>query len=258
MRRLPCTLLAAVLAVFACGETPRERPRPAFDLDGPAPEAGAAREPGPSAPSASPPSTVLAAPEELPTVVFLGDSLSAGLHLASDQAFPAVLRELLARRGLPFRLVNAGVSGDTTAGGLARLDWLLRQEPDVVVVELGGNDGLRGLDPGAIEANLREIVARARGRGARVLLLGMVLPPNYGGTYTEAFAALYARVAEDLEVDLVPFFLRGVGGVPELNLPDGLHPTAEGHRVLAENLEPALARLLEELRDTIPPAEHGD
>ncbi len=179
-----------------------------------------------------------------PLVLFLGDSLSAGLHLPQEDAFPAVLQRLLAAQGVPFRMLNAGVSGDTTAGGLRRLDWLLKQEPEWVVVELGANDGLRGVTLHSIEANLRAIVEKAHEGGARVLLLGMRLPPNYGREYTSGFEGLFERVARDLELPFVPFFLEGVGGSSELNLSDGIHPTAEGHRVLAENLAPVLRELL--------------
>jgi len=177
-------------------------------------------------------------------IVFLGDSLTAGFGLAEEQAFPAVVEERLRRRGFAVRVVNAGVSGDTSAGGLARLDWVLRQEPDLLVVGLGANDGLRGLSTEATEANLRRIVAGAREAGVRVVLLGMKLPPNYGPRYTARFQALYPRIAKDLDVPLVPFLLEGVGGEPELNLPDGIHPNAEGHRRVAANVVPVVAEVL--------------
>jgi acyl-CoA thioesterase-1 len=171
-----------------------------------------------------------------PRVVFLGDSLSAGLHLAADQAFPAVLQQKLRADGVPFQLSNAGVSGDTSAGGLRRVDWVLRQKPAFVVVELGANDGLRGVPLASIEQNLRAIVAKIKAHGARVMLLGMRLPPNAGADYADGFAAIYPRIAEAEQVAYVPFFLAGVAGVPELNLEDGLHPTAEGHVRIAETL----------------------
>jgi acyl-CoA thioesterase-1 len=184
---------------------------------------------------------------EQPLVVFLGDSITAGLHLDAEDAFPAVLQREAEEAGLPFRLVNAGVSGDTTAGGLRRVDWLLRQEPDLVVVELGGNDGLRGVAVDAIEENLRAIVEKLTAGGARVLFLGMRLPPNYGPDYTGAFEALYDRVAEETDVAYVPFFMEGVGGVARLNMADGLHPTAAGHERLARTVWPALRDVLEAL-----------
>lgn len=180
----------------------------------------------------------------MPRVVFLGDSLTAGFGLAEAQAFPARVEELLEARGMEVEVVNAGVSGDTSAGGLARLDWLLSQKPDVVVVGLGANDGLRGLAPEETEGNLRAIVRGVREAGAEVVLLGMKIPPNYGPEYTQAFEEVYPRVAEDLGVPLVPFLLEGVGGEVELNLPDGIHPNAEGHRRVAENVAPVLAEVL--------------
>jgi acyl-CoA thioesterase-1 len=177
-------------------------------------------------------------------VVFLGDSLTAGLGLPADLAYPALLARALSADGLAVRVINAGVSGDTTAGGLRRLRWLLAQHPAVVVVGLGGNDALRGQPVGEIERNLRSIVAQARQAGAQVLLLGMQIPPNYGPDYTAAFAAIYPRVARDLQVPLVPFLLAGVGGVAELNQADGIHPTAAGQVKVAANVKPYLEQLL--------------
>jgi len=185
--------------------------------------------------------------EEGPVVAFLGDSISAGLHSDLEDAFPAVLQRRLAAEGAPFRLVNAGVSGDTTAGGLRRLDWVLKSSPELVVVELGGNDGLRGTPLEAVEENLRAIVAGVRAAGARVLLLGMQLPANYGPEYIEGFRALYTRTAEELDVPYLATFLDGVGGVAELNHPDGIHPNEEGHQRLADNVAPMLRELVLEL-----------
>lgn len=179
-----------------------------------------------------------------PKVIFLGDSISAGLHLPAEQAFPAVLARKLAAAGHPFRLVNAGVSGDTSAGGLRRLDWLLRQKPDIVVVELGANDGLRALPLAHLEQNLRAILRQIGEHGATPLLLGMRIPPSYGADYAQGFAALYPRIAAELSVSVVPFFMEGVAGVAELNLEDGIHPTAPGHEKLANNVLKALEQLL--------------
>lgn len=180
--------------------------------------------------------------ERGPLVLFLGDSLTAGYGLGEEEGFPALVGEELGRRGLGVRVVNAGVSGDTSAGGLARVDWLLEQRPAIVVVGLGANDGLRGLSVAATEENLRAIVRRCRASGAAVLLLGMRIPPNYGADYTEAFASLYPRLARELEVPLVPFLLSGVAARPELNLADGIHPNADGQRIVAgtvlSHLEP--------------------
>ena len=168
-----------------------------------------------------------------PLVIFLGDSLTAGHGLSVDQAFPALVAKSLRERGRPIRVVNAGVSGDTTAGGLDRLGYLLEQKPEILVVGLGVNDAFRGQPVDRIEANLRAIAAKAKSAGARVLLLGMRVPTNYGPEYTEAFAAIYPRVATSEKVDLMPFLLDGVGGHPELNLDDGIHPNQEGQRLVA-------------------------
>ncbi|MCL4144738.1 UNVERIFIED_CONTAM: hypothetical protein GTU68_008574 [Idotea baltica] len=186
-------------------------------------------------------------PADAPRVVFLGDSLSAGLHLEEDLAYPAVLQRKLLERGIPFHLVNAGVSGDTTAGGLRRIDWILRQGPDVVVVELGGNDGLRGIEISAIESNLRKIIERIRDDGATPVLFGMRIPTSYGVQYSEAFREIYDRVADDTDVAFLPDWLEGVGGVPRYNLPDGLHPNERGHEILAGNVADELADVLEDL-----------
>jgi len=185
---------------------------------------------------------------EGPIVVFLGTSLTAGLGLSNDDdTYVARVAELAEAAGMPLRAVNAGVSGETSAGGLRRLDWVLRQPLDVLVVELGANDGLRGQDPDALARNLTEIIRRTRTRhpGVRVVLAGMEAPPNLGPRYTSAFREVFPAVAAEADVTLIPFLLEGVAGVPELNQDDGIHPTAEGHRLLARNvwrvLEPVLA-----------------
>jgi len=179
-----------------------------------------------------------------PLVIFLGDSLTAGRGLPADSAFPALVAEMSRGKGRPLSFVNAGVSGDTTSGGLDRLGWLLEQKPDLVVVGLGVNDAFRGQPVDRIEANLRAIVTRARSAGARVLLLGMRIPTNYGPEYTDAFAAIYPRVAKSEKVTLMPFLLDGVGGHPELNLDDGIHPNRAGQQVVATNVLPFIDRAL--------------
>ncbi len=185
-------------------------------------------------------------------VVFLGDSLSAGLGLAEADAFPARVGAMLRAAGLSVEVINAGVSGDTSAGGLARTDWVLRQQPHVLVIELGGNDALRGQDLATTEDNLRKIVRRGREAGARVLLLGMDVPTNYGPDYATAFAGLYESIAEDEGVVLVPGFVREVGSDPSLLQADGLHPTAEGQQRLAETIEPYLRDLVMEIGGNQP------
>jgi acyl-CoA thioesterase-1 len=178
--------------------------------------------------------------------VVLGDSLAAGLGLAEADAFPAVLESLLRRNGHPVDVVNAGVSGDTSAGGLARVDWVLQQPTDILVVELGGNDALRGQDLENTESNLREIVRRGLAAGASVVLLGMDVPTNYGPDYSRAFSQMYVRIAEKEGVKLVPGFVREVGMDPSLLQSDGLHPTAEGQRRLGETLVSSVEAVIAE------------
>jgi len=189
-------------------------------------------------------SAASATPRADHVVVALGDSLTAGLGVGVEEAYPALLEARLRREGFDYRVVNAGVSGDTSAGGLRRLDWALKLKPQVLIVALGANDGLRGQPPAALRANLTQIVERARGAGARVLLAGMRVPPNYGDEYARAFAAVYASVARATGVPLAPFLLDGVAGDPRLNQADGIHPTAEGQRVIAKHLWPHLRPLL--------------
>jgi len=185
--------------------------------------------------------------DDRPVVVFLGTSLTAGLGLDSDDdTYVARLTELADSAGIPFRAVNAGVSGETSAGGLRRLDWALREPLDVLFLELGANDGLRGQDPAAMERNLTEIVRRTRTRrpDAVIILAGMESPPNLGPLYTSAFRAVFPRVAEAEGTELVPFLLDGVAGIPELNQSDRIHPTAEGHRIVARVAWPVLEQVL--------------
>ncbi|HWN44234.1 MAG TPA: arylesterase [Thermoanaerobaculia bacterium] len=200
--------------------------------------------PARAAAPAPPPATPVPVAADEPLVVFLGDSLTAGYGLGGEQAYPALVEKRLEEEGIPIKALNAGVSGDTTAGGLARLDWLLSQKPDVVVVGLGGNDGLRGLPLEQAERNLREIVRRAKAAGARVLLLGMQIPPNYGPEYAKGFSDMYPNLAKEMDVPLVPFLLEGVGGVADLNQADGIHPTAEGQEKVADLVTPYVADVL--------------
>ena len=179
-----------------------------------------------------------------PKIVILGDSLTAGYGLEKPQSFPSLLQQRLDASGVKYEVVNAGVSGDTTAGGLRRLDWSIEGNTRILVVALGGNDGLRGLPVADSRKNLSEIVTRAQQRGITVILAGMEAPPNYGPTYTGEFRAMFRELARDHRVTLIPFLLDGVAGVPSLNISDGIHPNPEGARIVERTvwkaLEPAI------------------
>ena len=177
-------------------------------------------------------------------IVALGDSLTAGFGVLPDEAYPALLEARLRREGYAYRVVNGGVSGDTTAAALRRVDWVLRSHPSAVIVALGANDGLRHQSVTAMRDNLIAIVRRLRAAGATVLLAGMRVPPNYGPDYARAFAGVFSEVARATKLPLMPFLLEGVAGHPQLNQPDGIHPTAEGQRIIADTLWPHLEPLL--------------
>lgn len=184
------------------------------------------------------------------TVLFYGNSLTAGFGVDPDKAFPQLVQLKIDGLGWPFKVINGGVGGETTAGGLSRIDWVLQNRPDVFILELGGNDGLRGVDPGVTRRNLRAIIRRVRERypATKIILAGMQAPPNMGQRFVTEFREIYPELAESERVSLIPFILEGVGGIPELNLPDGIHPTSEGHAIMAELvwkvLEPVLKELL--------------
>ncbi|SDS28372.1 arylesterase [Opitutus sp. GAS368] len=184
---------------------------------------------------------------ETKTVVFFGDSLTAGLGLESpDEAFPALIQQRLKATGQSWRVVNAGLSGETTAGGLRRLDWILKQPVDIFVLELGGNDGLRGISPESSRANLQAMITRIRERqpNVKLVLAGMQMPANMGPDYTRQFAAMYPDLARENHLTLIPFLLEGIGGVASLNQADGIHPTAAGHKIVADTVWRALQPLL--------------
>jgi acyl-CoA thioesterase I len=193
----------------------------------------------------SPPAPVRAdAPSRSrPRIVFLGDSLTAGLGLAPAQAYPSLIQQRLDAAGLDYEVVNAGVSGDTSAGGLARLDWALDGDVRILVVALGGNDALRALPTGQLQQNLAAIIERAQARGITVVLAGMEAPPNFGRDYIVAFHKVYPELAARYHVAFVPFLLQGVAGSDALNQRDGIHPTAEGARILADTVWAALQPL---------------
>jgi acyl-CoA thioesterase I len=212
----------AACAVASCSGSPAETSAPADNAQSEA-----------VAPASAPPSPSA----QRPRLVCLGDSLTAGLGLPStDQAYPALLETRLKKAGFDYEVINAGVSGDTSAGGLRRLDWSLQGDVRVLIVALGANDGLRGLAPSELKANLETIVSTAQKRQVRVLLLGMEAPPNFGAAYTKDFRAVYQQVASDRRVPLIPFFLEGVAGVAKLNQADGIHPTEEGQRLIADTI----------------------
>ena len=217
-------LLAAALA--ACNSASQDTPA-----------AGSAQTPA-ATPAKAPASS-------RPRIVFLGDSLTAGLGLPQSQAFPSLIAERLQKEGISAEIVNAGISGDTAAGGRRRLDWALEGDVRVLVLALGANDGLRGSPVAAMKADLEAIIRAAKARGITVLLLGMEAPPNFGPEYTAEFRKAFRDLADDEDVAFVPFFLQGIAGVPALNQSDGIHPNAEGTSRVAAGVWNALEPLVE-------------
>lgn len=187
----------------------------------------------------------------MPAVVFLGTSLTAGFGVGAEEAYPALIQEKIDSLSWSFRVVNAGVSGETTAGGLARIDWLLQQPVAVLVLELGANDALRGQNLDSTRHRLQEIIDRTKAAHpeADIVVAGMQAPPNLGAAYVRRFRELFPELARANGAALIPFLLEGVAGIPELNQPDGIHPTARGQRIIAENvwrvLEPILRKRVE-------------
>ena len=220
MRRLSLTAAVCVFLVLGGCRTRENGPED--------------RDPRTAAPPQAP--ATAATKTSRPRIVILGDSLTAGLGLPADQAYPALLQGRLNQEGLDYEVVNAGVSGDTSAGGLSRLEWALDGDVRVLVVALGGNDGLRGLPPDALKKNLSDIIERAQARHVRVILAGMEAPPNYGRDYIVSFHKVYPALAKQYGVELVPFLLQDVAGRDTLNQSDGIHPTAAGARIVADNV----------------------
>ncbi|HEY6260902.1 MAG TPA: arylesterase [Nitrospiraceae bacterium] len=183
-----------------------------------------------------------------PRIVAFGNSLTAGLGVAPTESYPAQLQRTLDAAGYAYRVVNAGVSGDTTAGGVRRVSWVLNSTPTIVILELGANDGLRGLSLRETKANLERIVQQFQQASVTVVLAGMKLPPNYGQEYTDGFEALYRTIAKQYHLTLIPFFLDGVAGSSSLNQADGIHPTGEGYRLIVEKVFPVLEPLLKRNR----------
>jgi len=190
----------------------------------------------------------VSATDDRPRIVAFGDSLTAGLGVAAEDAYPSQLQRRLDRDGFRYRVINAGVSGDTTAGGVRRMAWVLKSRPQIVILELGGNDGLRGLSLMETKANLERIIQQCRSASVRVVLAGMKLPPNYGAEYTNGFESMYPALAKKYHVVLIPFFLDGVAGSTSLNQADGIHPTAEGYRIIVDKVLETVRPLLEQAK----------
>jgi len=226
-------VFVAVCAI-ACGREPAAPPAKLAPAPVAAPAAATPVTPAPAAPVAS----------DRPRIVFLGDSLTAGYGLEQSQAVPALIQARLKKEGYPFEVVNAGVSGDTSAGGLSRLEWSLAGDVRILVLELGANDGLRGLPVASMRHNLEEVITTAQARGVAVLLIGMEALPNYGASYTSEFRETFPALAKAHKTALMPFYLDGVAGKPELNIADGMHPNPAGAVIVADNLWRTLEPML--------------
>jgi len=236
-------LLLGVAAAAFAGCDVATRKTPAANRPGPARGA----DPAHKAPSEATP----AQQDRRPRIIFLGDSLTAGLGLDVEQSFPALIEARLEKAGYSYKVVNAGVSGDTSAGGLRRLEWALGEgDPKVLVVALGGNDGLRGLSPPQLEENLASIIEAGQRRGLTVILAGMEAPPNFGPEYTAAFRQTYRDLARKYKVPLIPFLLQDVAGDASLNQPDGIHPNERGAQRVADTVWQALEPVLKQERAT--------
>lgn len=226
MRNLHPTFLLLVLALFlSCGEQQKEKKKSAEE------EKTEEKDEENNAKA----------------ILFFGDSLTAGMGLDPNEAFPAVIQEKLDSLGLDYEIINAGLSGETTASGKNRVDWVLNQEVDIFVLELGANDGLRGIPLEETEKNLQEIIdiVHEKYPDTRIILAGMEIPPNMGPDYTTEFRNIFPKLAKKNKVELIPFLLEDVAGKPELNQADGIHPTGEGHKIVAENVWEVLQPMLE-------------
>lgn len=183
---------------------------------------------------------------ETPVIMFFGDSLTAGYGLNPEDAFPALVEKSLINQGIDVKAINAGLSGETSAGGLSRVDWVLRKPVDIFVLELGANDGLRGLPIDQTKKNLQEIIDKVRIKypSCKIVLAGMMVPPNMGKDYTSSFQKIFQELAQKNHATLIPFLLEGVGGIEKLNQPDGIHPNIEGHKIVAANITKIITPLL--------------
>jgi acyl-CoA thioesterase I len=225
---LPGLLLVFVTFISACGDNGSQSVTNA-----------------PATPASSSPAAAPSSDKSLPKIVAFGDSLTAGLGLTANESYPYLLQKMLEADGFRYEVVNAGVSGDTSAGGLRRIDWALEGDVRYLVLELGANDILRGQPVSQMKKNLGEIVERAKGRGAQVLLAGMYAPTNAGADYQREIHEAFQSLASEHQVTLIPFFLDRVAGIDTLNQPDGIHPNAEGTKIVAETVYQALRPLLE-------------
>lgn len=186
-------------------------------------------------------------------ILIFGDSITAGHGIDEENAYPSYIQQKIDSLGWSFNVINGGLSGETSSGGLRRIDWMLREPVSVFILELGGNDGLRGIDPEVTKSNLQEIIDKVENQypDAVIILAGMQVPPNLGSDYTEEFMQIYPDLAKENDVELIPFLLEGVGGNEELNQSDGIHPTAEGHKVVAQNAWEVLKPILQQQQEQL-------
>ncbi len=230
MKYLTLTFSAfIILLLMSCGESASDQPSANKKSDpSPAPVEESKQE------------------ETKKTIVFFGNSLAAGYGVAPEEAFAGLIASRVDSLGLPYKVINAGLSGETTAGGEARIDWILRQTVDVLILELGGNDGLRGIKPEASYTNLQSIIDKTKAKypDVQIIIAGMEAPPNMGGDFTSKFRAIFPKLAKENDAKLIPFLLDGVGGIPTLNLADGIHPNPKGHLIVAENVWGILGPML--------------
>ncbi|HSB73505.1 MAG TPA: arylesterase [Candidatus Methylomirabilis sp.] len=196
----------------------------------------------------SPPPERRSEPDFEGTIVAVGDSLTAGQGVEEELAYPALLEQKLASAGLRYKVINAGISGETSSGTLSRINWILTLKPDIVILETGANDGLRGIDPALMSRNLQEIIRVLQGRNVSVILAGMQMVQNLGREYTATFRRVYPEAAREFGILLIPFFLEGVAGKPALNQADGIHPTAEGYKIVAETVYPYVVKVIQQHR----------
>ena len=184
--------------------------------------------------------------DETKTILFYGDSITAGYGIGTDLAFPKLVETKLQNEGYAVEVINGGLSGETTAGGLTRIDWMLNRSYDIFILELGGNDGLRGLPIAETESNLNKIIERVKAKNpaTKIIVAGMMVPPNMGPEYSEDFKGVFESVARNNKATLIPFLLEDVGGIEDLNQPDGIHPNAAGHEIIARNIYPVIKKLL--------------